>query len=514
GYTGYRPAQIWVADLPDLATLGVAPQPTTASPQATAKAPTASSPMPSQMATRIRRISPDDAWYGDPQWSPDGKSIVVHANRTDDRESVRFSINKNYDLWSLDVAGASPPRQLTAGPGPEVSPRWSPDGRRLACLSSPRKGPHADVFNLAIVDAAAPTPQMTVVYDHHAADQGGERGDEKKPYPQFPLADDCWLSNKQLVFTAPLGVTSGQFVATVGAGMNGASKPAAVERLPADSRPLQRAATASRLLPRMPSVLAQRRLGTTVRVEWKSSDGLAIDGLLTTPPEGVASAPYKLVVFPHGGPHSRATQGFNFTVELFAAHGYAVFQPNFRGSQGYGRKFLDSDRNDFGGGDMRDILSGIDHLVETKQVDPKRQYVYGVSYGGYMTTWLVGQTTQFRAAVAQNAVTDLTMMWSLSDLQSWTEWEFGGRPSEKPEAMRKHSPLTYVDKIKTPTLLLHSRDDRRCPLPMGRAFHQSLLKAGVPTQLVIYPDEGHGIKQPKHREDVLRRTLAWFAEHP
>ncbi|HND55702.1 MAG TPA: hypothetical protein PLV92_24975, partial [Pirellulaceae bacterium] len=219
GYTGYRPAQIWVADLPDLAKLGAAPQPTTAStPTKTqtaatsATTPTASSAMPSHMATRIRRLSPDDAWYGDPQWSPDGKSIVVHANRTDDRESVRFSINKNYDLWSLDVSGASPPRQLTAGPGPEVSPRWSPDGRRLACLSSPRKGPHADVFNLAIVDASAPTPRMTVVHDHHAVEkseeQGEESGAEKRPYPQFPLADDCWLSNERLVFTAPLGVTS------------------------------------------------------------------------------------------------------------------------------------------------------------------------------------------------------------------------------------------------------------------------------------------------------------------
>ncbi len=124
---------------------------------------------------------------------------------------------------------------------------------------------------------------------------------------------------------------------------------------------------------------------------------------------------------PHGGPHYRASSGGGFDTQIFATRGYAVFQPNFRGSTGYGLKFLDADRNDFGGGDMRDILTGIDHLVAQGIADRDRQFVYGVSYGGYMTTWLVGHTNQFRAAVAQNSVTDLNVMWHLSDLQSWTE---------------------------------------------------------------------------------------------
>jgi dipeptidyl aminopeptidase/acylaminoacyl peptidase len=130
-----------------------------------------------------------------------------------------------------------------------------------------------------------------------------------------------------------------------------------------------------------------------------------------------------------------------------------------------------------------------------------------------MTCWLVGHTSRFRAAVAQNAVTDLGMMWSLSDIPSWTQWEFGGAPWEVPEAMRLHSPLTHVARVKTPTLILHARDDRRCPLPMGLAFHKALSTRKVDTQMVIYPDEGHGIRQPRHREDFLRRVLAWFAKH-
>jgi dipeptidyl aminopeptidase/acylaminoacyl peptidase len=248
-------------------------------------------------------------------------------------------------------------------------------------------------------------------------------------------------------------------------------------------------------------------------ISWDNGEGQTIEGVVTLPPAGVAKAPYKLLVHPHGGPHGRSVLGFDFVVQTFAAHGYAVFQPNFRGSSGYGQRFIDADRVDFGGGDMRDILSGVDHLVKNGVADRRRQFVYGTSYGGFMTCWLVGHTTQFRAAATQNAVTDLNAMWGLSDLQSWTEWEFGGRPWEVPGLMHRHSPLTYASRVKTPTLVLHAREDRRCPLPMGRMFYQALKARGVPAQMVIYPGEGHGIRQPRHREDVLRRVLAWFEQH-
>jgi dipeptidyl aminopeptidase/acylaminoacyl peptidase len=238
-----------------------------------------------------------------------------------------------------------------------------------------------------------------------------------------------------------------------------------------------------------------------------------IEGLLTVPPESVAKPPFKLLLNPHGGPHGRSMDGFNFTVQVFAARGYAVFQPNYRGSDGYGQRFLEADRHDFGGGDMRDILTGIDHLVAQKLIDPDRQFVYGSSYGGFLTAWLVGHTNQFRAAVAQNAVIDMDVFWGLGDLKSWVEWEVGGRPWEAPGGLRKHSPLTYASSVQTPTLVLHSRDDRRCPLPGGRMFYEALKARQVPTEMVIYPGEGHGIRQPRHQEDVLRRVLAWVEKY-
>jgi len=282
----------------------------------------------------------------------------------------------------------------------------------------------------------------------------------------------------------------------------------------------------AKFMPRVNAWLDDRYRAREQVVKWKSFDGLEIEGILTLPPAELAEfrTSYRpLIVYPHGGPHSASRTGFNFTVEFFAAQGFAVFQPNFRGTAGYGREFLDAARFDMGGADMRDILTGIDWLAEHKYIDPSRQFVYGISYGGYTASRLVTLTNQFKAACAQNAVTDLHAMWSLSDLQSWTEWEFGGKPWETIERdgkkidvgalMRERSPTTDAHKVKTPTLILHSDHDRRCPVAMGRMFHRALEEAGCKTELVVYDDERHGMWQLRHQADVLERTLAWFKKH-
>lgn len=468
GFEGYGPMQLWVADLGD--------QPA------------------NRMAANIARLTTDDFWYGDPQWSPDGSFIVVHANRTAEQESVRYSINHNYDLWKIALSDRRI-EQLTMGPGPEFSPRLSPDGKRLVCLSSPRKGPHMDVFNLMMVDLDAGAPASRLLVDHHAA----SGADGSSPFPSNPLPDRCWLDDHRIWFNTIRGVKSLNESIDVHSGNSlGEHKPAAAIRSP--------------LLPKSNPTLPARLRAEDEIVRWKSFDGLEIEGVLTRPPASIVEPPFRLLVMPHGGPHSRAGGG-GFDAQFFATRGFAVFRPNFRGSIGYGLKFLDADRNDFGGGDMKDILTGIDYLVAQGIADPGRQFVYGVSYGGYMASWLVGHTNQFRAAVAQNAVTDLQVMWHLSDLQSWTDWDMSGKPWEVPDRLRAHSPLTFANQVRTPTLILHSLNDRRCPVAMGRMFHRALKEGGVETQMVIYPDEGHPIKQLPHREDVLQRTLEWFEKH-
>ncbi|MDR3636129.1 MAG: S9 family peptidase [Isosphaeraceae bacterium] len=481
GYTGYRPAQVWVAELDD------APR--------------------DHAARSVERLTDDDVWYGDPQWAPNGRTIVMHANRTSDRESVRYSINKNFDLWSIEIASRTL-RQLTTGPGPEVSPRFSPDGKRVACLSIPRKGSHMDAFNLTVVTLGAGGDLTREVFDHH----GPGAASPPHPAPLFPLPDECWDGDAALVYNAAFGTEMALSRVALETGRGGRLEPGREGET--DISPTRaRVATRQDLTPAGNAFLGDRLVAESRTVRWENGEGNSIEGVLTIPHEKVARPPYKLVLFPHGGPHSRSSRGFNLTTQMFGARGYAVLELNFRGSGGYGQSWIDADRGDFGGGDMRDILSGVDHLVRQGLVDRDRQFVYGVSYGGFMTCWLVGHTNRFRAAVAQNAVTDLDVMWGLSDLPSWTEWEFGGRPWDVPQAMRAHSPWAYAASVQTPTLVLHSRDDRRCPLPMGRMFYRALEARGVPTGLVIYPGEGHGIRQPRHRVDVLRRTLAWFERH-
>ncbi|MCC6510634.1 MAG: S9 family peptidase, partial [Pirellulaceae bacterium] len=395
---------------------------------------------------------------------------------------------------------------------PEFSPRISPDGQRLVCLSSPRNGPHADVYNLMVIDLIAAANPARVLFDHHAA---AEKTEDTKPQSMLPamnpLPDGCWLDARRITYNAVDGLKAESPKIDVDAGPE---QPVATEQPTALAdnstvKPKKR----SPLLPGNSPLLGARLKAEDEIVRWKSFDGLEIEGILTIPPAAIAQPPYKLLLMPHGGPHSRSSGGGGFDVQLFACQGYAVFQPNFRGSAGYGLKFLDADRHDLGGGDMQDILTGIDYLIGRGTVDKRRQFVYGISYGGYMTTWLVGHTQQFRAAVAQNAVTDMNVMWHLSDIQSWTEWDVGGLPWEAVDKMRAHSPLAYADKVSTPTMILHSLNDRRCPIAMGKMFYRALKERQVETEMIIYPDEGHGIKQLPHRADLLRRTLAWFAKH-
>jgi dipeptidyl aminopeptidase/acylaminoacyl peptidase len=329
------------------------------------------------------------------------------------------------------------------------------------------------------------------------------------------LPRDCWLSDELLYFNASDRTGSTQQVLDLTRGPAALRDDEGNDASPLEHSPrlALEAAARKKLVPGGNHFLQARVIAEGEVLRWKSFDGLEIEGVLTRPSKPGAKQPYPLVLHPHGGPHSRSTAGFNFTVQVLAAHGYAVFQPNYRGSDGYGQKWINADRFDLGGADMRDMLTGIDHLIDKGIVDRDRQFVYGVSYGGFTTSWLIGQTRQFRAAVPQNAVTDLTAMWGLSDIQSWTEWEFGGRPWEVPQAMREHSPLTYAANVRTPTLILHAVSDRRCPLPMGRMFYRALQSAGVETRMVLYPEEGHPINQLPHQQDVLRRVLDWFAKH-
>jgi dienelactone hydrolase len=247
-------------------------------------------------------------------------------------------------------------------------------------------------------------------------------------------------------------------------------------------------------------------------VRWRSRDGKEIEGVLTYPLDYREGTPAPLIVAIHGGPKGCSTPTLRDYVmhPVWSAEGYAVLRPNFRGSEGYGNAFAIANRRDLGGGDYEDILSGVEWCIEHGIADPDRLGVMGGSYGGYMTNWIIGHTDRFKAAVSMFGIFHLQTDYSNSTLSRWDNDYLGAYYWEDPEVYRRLSPGTYVEQIKTPTLILHGDDDDNTFIANSKELYQALRHRGVTTQFVHYPREGHGLREPNHKLDEVRRCLAWM----
>jgi dipeptidyl aminopeptidase/acylaminoacyl peptidase len=255
--------------------------------------------------------------------------------------------------------------------------------------------------------------------------------------------------------------------------------------------------------------------GKPENVTWKS-DGSQVQGWLLYPENFEAGKKYPMVVEIHGGPasmRSASWPGSHFDMSVMAALGYFVFFPNPRGSYGGGEDFTKGNVKDFGGGDLRDILAGVDEVVKRAPIDEKRIGVTGWSYGGYMTMWTVTQSHRFRAAVAGAGIADWLSYYGENSIDEWMIPYFGASVYEDPAVYAKSSPITFIKQVKTPTLVVVGERDGECPAPQSFEFWHALKTIGVPTELVVYPGEGHSFRDAKNRVDVLRRTVAWFQRY-
>lgn len=223
---------------------------------------------------------------------------------------------------------------------------------------------------------------------------------------------------------------------------------------------------------------------------------------------------YPVILYIHGGPHGMHGYSFNPTVQALAARGYGVLLINPRGSSGYGQKFADGCVNDWGGGDYRDLMRGVDEaLAKFPFLDRDRMGVMGGSYGGYMTNWIVTQTDRFKAAIASASLSNLISFYSTSLYQDLIHAEFGGMPWDNYDLLWDRSPLKHSKNAKTPLLLIHGESDNDVHITQAEEMYTALRMRGVETVLVRYPREGHGIREPQHRVDNLRRVLEWFDGH-
>ncbi|MBZ5701233.1 MAG: S9 family peptidase [Acidobacteriia bacterium] len=246
--------------------------------------------------------------------------------------------------------------------------------------------------------------------------------------------------------------------------------------------------------------------------QYKSFDGLAIEAALLKPAGYDGKSKLPLIALIHGGPTGNWQDAIETWGQLLAARGYAVFYPNIRGSIGYGQKFVESNRADWGGADFKDVMAGVDDLVARGIADPDKLGIGGWSYGGYMAEWAITQTTRFKAAVSGAGMANLISEYGTEEHPSYDEW-FWSVPYEKPEGFLNSSPFLYLKNAKTPTLILQGEADSIDPLGQSQELYRGLKRYGVETELVVYPRENHGFAEEKHVLDRLKRILAWYDKH-
>ncbi len=257
---------------------------------------------------------------------------------------------------------------------------------------------------------------------------------------------------------------------------------------------------------------AAKPTAETVSIEWEN-EGFHVQGWLTYPAHYDANKKYPMIVSVHGGPSSEVGPAFSSGAGIFPALGYFFFQPNPRGSYGQGEAFTAANRKDFGYGDLRDVLKGVDVIEGKYPVDDHRLGLTGWSYGGFMTMFGVTQTNRFRAAVAGAGISDWLSYYGENSIDEWMVPFFGATVYKDPAVYAKSSAINFIDRVKTPTLVIVGDRDGECPAPQSFEFWHALQAFHVPTQLVVYPNEGHGFVDPDHIRDRTIRTASWFEAH-
>ena len=441
-------------------------------------------------------------------WLANNRSIAFVSNRSGREEGVLSNIAQAFALWRADL-GTSSESLLVAGPGAVIAPSSDNEAERIAFITAPSIGPHADIMTLETVAPNGSNRRTLTSTKRHAVSSES---------PPMPGPDSSWIvasleGTRSVLLRSregdpPLKIDHVMPHATlpsvdsvtgaIACVTQSAIYPPEIEVLDADGRSVWR---------------SQHHENSTSGVArtWSiaSTDETTIESMALTSDR----KPSGIILWPHGGPHGRAAEEYRPDIEAAVAHGFDVIQPNFRGSTGYGREFLLSDRMDLAGGDFQDCLNALDDWIAINGQQDLPAFITGTSYGGYMTAWAIGHTHRFSAAVAVNAVTNVESFYALTDIPSWVKWEFGGTPLTQRRLIQERSPVRYLDTATTPTLVVHSAEDRRVPIAQGLELHAALKASGIATAFIRYPREYHRIVEPAHRVDLIARTLDWFITH-
>ena len=448
-------------------------------------------------------------------WSPDGHSIALVKVETPHSGDGDRSTLQILDVEKGDL------RAVTTRTKLEGYPSYSPDGSRIAYWY-PRDGEQKNVNDIYWIPAAGgESHNATRVIDRNlqraiwapdgkslfvGANDGTTVGIWQQPLDGSAaqrIKLDKIVPNS--AFWVDMAVGPHGEIAFTG---SEPQHPAELYYLPSASEPAKR-------LTEFNQDVASLALGNTQTIEWQGPDGFQLDGVVTYPPDFAPGRKYPLVLYVHGGPRSASKQAFSSRAQLLAANGWIIFEPNYRGSDNLGNAFQSAIWNDAGAGPGRDVMSGVELLKKQGFVDENRMAVTGWSYGGYMTTWLLGHYPVWKVAVAGAAVTNWLDQYNLGDSNVRRGAAFGGSPyvGAHMPAYLDQSPITYADKIKAPTLILSDTGDYRVPISQSFELYHALKDNGVPTKFFAYPVGGHSPADPVRQRDVDRRWIGWLKEY-
>ncbi len=457
----------------------------------------------------------------DMQVSPDGKQLAFATG------SVGGRIEKvdGYEIFVTALEPGSKPRQLTRNNGLERDVRWSPDGKSLFFMVwlGAFDGPYVDLQNkLYSLDlAGGKVTQWAAAFD--GAPQGFELTSTGA------LLSPGQLRTEQQLYAQP--AAGAKFAALAGwAGTYHRVSPAARSpRLafvysalgkPAEIYLADDPAKLSQARPitAFNKLLTERALPQGKPYQWKSQDGTPVEGMLIYPPGKFEAKGLPLLVLVHGGPADADGNRLNINwydwQTIAASNGWLVFCPNYRGSSGYGDQFLKAIVPDLVSSPGRDILTGVDALVRDGIADPDRLAIGGYSYGGYMTNWLLTQTTRFKAAVTGAGAVEHASNWGNDDLTLDDAYYLGGHPWEAPDRYHREAALFQFNKVRTPTHVVGGGSDIRVAVSQNYLLERALHILGVPSALLIFPGEGHGLgKNPWHGKIKVREELKWLEKH-
>src|SRR5262245_183921 len=486
-----------------------------------------------------KRLTDGNFTVSNAQWSPDGASIafVMSKNGVQESSFIDLSDDSNTDIYIMPAAGGSP-RQLTTNPGPDSNPQWSPDGKMIAYVSNKEHKSWAAKTDVLSIPSGGGVPRnLTKDFFESAGSNVAWAPDGNTIY--FSSGVGMYTH----IFSLPAGggkatqitrenrnygafdIAGYQTIAKSPAPASNPHEPAQTptwkiaytvnDSWAADDiwvAPLKQIDQAKKVTWANPQIrdfaLAETRL-----IKWKGPDNFDIEGLVVKPIGYEEGKRYPLILQIHGGPYGRFSDTFNGRAQIWAANGYAVLMPNPRGSIGYGVQFATANIGDWGGKDFKDIMAGVDSVVAKGIADPDKLVVMGGSYGGFMTFWTITQTERFKAAIGHAGISDWYSFHGQSDIPGLMEYGFVGQPWTSAETYRKWSPMTYVDRVKTPIMITHGERDLRVPIVQAEQYYRALKKRGVEAVFLRYPREGHGIQEPNHQIDLVQRQLEWFDSH-